>query len=729
MTVGIINSQFTPKTTLYLYKGVPIDAVNNTFWGCFTTKDEQKKFFDENYEHTTLKEYTYQRRDGTVNIEGEYDDFRSYNYMVYRNGESGNRSRWVYCFIKSVGYVSDFVCSIDFETDVIQTYRFEIEKDFKPSFVAYEHRPRWYIENGEKRACINTQPENMELGTDLEIAQTGILGTSGNDNTLFVIVCMTCNTSGEDSSASFVMGVPSQFRYYVFPYNIESGAGCSDSDLKMTVVLSDGTTVFNTCPIKTFYDGIRNNESLVNKCVSITITQSIPEAITDESGAVHFMTDKYLRETNSKFGEFVFVEGGRLGDLKKQLDSSHWELTQGIKVEDVYGYEETKLLWYPFSYMELTDSNGTTKAYKNEFWLNREAKFGLLGALDSSKVDYIPLNYKINSDGYGNFLINDIEAFQTGYEWSVPVVSDYTAALMQSSRNSLNANVSNTIRSNETSLAIASATSAAATQQTGIQNALSLNNTANNSKLNTKLTQIQIGAQADTAKLQSGATLVGGALSALGGDIGGAVGSGISAYQTGLQYAIDSKQQALTTSYQNAAATANANATAIASNASTQVSNALRETTTKYQANTNIQNAMASYTAQLHDAQASADSIVTGGSNPIRAFSSGLTSIIYRFYHPSKEYMEICTKTFRVRGYATNRYKVPNLHTRERWNYIQTVKCNIIDSDIEAKDMEKIKTAFDNGITLWHTKDVFDYSKSNNEIEDFSLFDKYGDYK
>lgn len=728
MTVGIINSQFTPKTTLYLYKGVPIDAVNNTFWGCFSTKDEQKKFFDENYESTTLKEYTYQRRDGTVNIEGDYDDFRSYNYMIYRNGESGNRSRWVYCFIKSVGYISDFVCSIDFETDVIQTYRFEIEKDFKPSFVAYEHRPRYYIaDSGKKRACINTQPENLEMGTDMAVRSAGVLGTTGNDTTVFVIACLTANSDGSDSSTSFAMGVPSQYKYYIFPYNLATGNGYQSSQ-KATCVLADGVTVFNPCDIKTFYNSLRSSEKLVNKCVDITITQSIPQVITDESGAVHFMNDVYKKEDSSTFGSLIYISGGRLNNLSHYLSPSKYELTQELDFDDIYNFEETKLMWYPFSYMELLDNNGTIKAYKNELWLSRKAKFGLVGSFDSSKVDYVPFNYKMSSES-NNFCMNDAEAFQTGYEVSLPVISDYTAALMQSSRNSLNANVSNTVRSNETSLKIAAATSDAAIETASMQNALNLNNTANNNKLNTKLTQIQIGAQADTAKLQSGATLVGGALSALSGDIGGAVSSSISAMQTGAQYAINSKQMALTTSYQNAAATANANASAIANDAMTNVQNQLRETTTKYQATTNIKNAMASYTAQIHDAQATADSIVSGGSNLGRIFANGFTSVVYRFYKPNDEYIKILTNQFKIRGYATNKIKIPNLHTRENWNYVQTVKCNIIDADIEAKDMEKIKTAFDNGITLWHTKDVFDYSKTNNEIEDFSLFDQYGDYK
>lgn len=726
MTVGIVNSQFTPKTKIFLYKEVPIDAMNNTFWGCFSNKEEQKEFFDSNYEHTTLNDYSYQRRDGTVNIEGDYDDFRNYNYMVYHNGETGNRARWVYCFITSVGYVSDYVTSISFETDVIQTYRFEIEVNFKDSFIAYEHRPRWWMDGSEKRPCINTQPENMEQGTDMEVISAGVLGGLGNDHVLYAIVCMTSDTTGADSSASFVCGAPSQFSYYIFPFDVSNGTGFIKNPT--TVELSNGST-FQVCTMKTFYDAIRSDSNLVNKCVGITVTQSLPYATVDDSGVVHFKTSQYQKITNSGLGNFVQCQGGRFNDLRFKTDVNNWETTQEIDIPSVYSsIEETKLYWYPFSYMEVMDNNGTIKAYKNEYWLGLKAQFGLAGAIDSSKVDYIPLDYKINSKS-NNFLMNDLEAFQTGYEMSLPVVSDYTAALMQSSQNSMNANVSNTIRSNETSLRIASATNAAANSQAELQNAVSTTTTRNNNLLNTKLTNLQITANAEYARIQSAQSGISGVLSAVGGDIGGAVGASTNMIVGAKNFEVSSITQARSASLQNQLATANNSVQTQANTASTHIANALRATTTQYQAETNIQNAMASYTAQINDAIASADSIVSGGSNPLRTFGNGFTSVTYRFYKPAREYLEILQKVFKVRGYATNRYKKPYLHTRENWNYIQTVKCNIIDKDIEAQDIEKIKTAFDNGITLWHNKDVGDYSKSNNEIEDFSKFNQWGDYK
>mgnify|MGYP000096228732 FL=1 len=45
MSIGVVNSQFTPQSKIYLLKGLEIDAMNNTFWGAFNNTEEQFNFF------------------------------------------------------------------------------------------------------------------------------------------------------------------------------------------------------------------------------------------------------------------------------------------------------------------------------------------------------------------------------------------------------------------------------------------------------------------------------------------------------------------------------------------------------------------------------------------------------------------------------------------------------------------------------------------------------------
>src|SRR5690625_210297 len=76
------------------------------------------------------------------------------------------------------------------------------------------------------------------------------------------------------------------------------------------------------------------------------------------------------------------------------------------------------------------------------------------------------------------------------------------------------------------------------------------------------------------------------------------------------------------------------------------------------------------------------------------------------------EYKRILTDYFNMFGYKTNEVKVPNLRTRQNWNYVQTKGC-IIQGDFNNDDLNTIKRIFDNGITLWHTDDIGNYSLSN----------------
>ena len=261
---GVVNNQFTPQSTIYLLKGLEIDAMNNTFWGAFDSPEKQFNFFKDNYDHIEFNDYTYQRKDGTVVVTGSYDDLRLYNYLIYRNGNVGNKNKYIYCFITSLGYLNDNATSITFETDVIQTWRFEIERNFLPSFIAYEHRPQWYKDTSiddNQRPCINTQPENLEIGTDLVSDKQYFMRTT--NNTSYAIIAMTSDLNGSDSYSFGVLGSPSQLNYYVIPFNIRTGL-----DIKTINIDGQATTISGLSEIM---DSIRKDEKLVGKCVSITI--------------------------------------------------------------------------------------------------------------------------------------------------------------------------------------------------------------------------------------------------------------------------------------------------------------------------------------------------------------------------------------------------------------------------------------------------------------------------
>lgn len=725
MSIGVVNSQFTPQSKIYLLKGLEIDAMNNTFWGAFNNTEEQFNFFMDNYDHIVFENYTYQRKDGTVVVPGLYDDLRLYNYMVYRNGDTGNKSKWIYCFITSLGYLNDNATSISFETDVIQTWRFEIETNFMESYIAYEHRPQYYKESSDdkRKPCINTQPENLEIGTDL--ISEDVMPLHAMENISFAVIGMTCNMDGSDTYASGILGSPSPVNYYIFPYSRLTGGGITKFKTAsgQTVTITDLNIVLNA---------IRKNEKLVGKCVSIVVTNYIPGIILKDNDLI-LVKDCF---NGLKEGDFSVLKYKPY--IMSNMVSNN--TSQFVKTDVINGplyfyptvIKNTKILWYPYSYLLLSDNNGTNKIFKNELWHDFSAiQFAFVGSPISSKLNVVPINYKLNdiTKTTNDVIMNLDNSFESQYECSLPIISDQTALLMQSSRNSMNVGLSNIRRSNETNSAIASATGNALSAQTSLQNNLNLSVTSRNTNLASSLNDLHNKSNMINASISAIGGLSGGIASALSGNIGGAVGSlvgaGLGIGQTAMQNQINTKQ----TNLQNANALANANAQASVSTQSTAISNQLRELTTRYQNQTNIQNAMDSYNARVHDAQATADSVVTGSNDVLRQTALDLNTLVLYAYKPTQEYQDKINKIWDMRGYATNTIDYPNLHTRQNWNYIQTVKCNIKGENIDPSDLEKIKRAFDNGITLWHTKDVGNYEYHNGERYTADMVDKYGNYK
>ena len=90
----------------------------------------------------------------------------------------------------------------------------------------------------------------------------------------------------------------------------------------------------------------------------------------------------------------------------------------------------------------------------------------------------------------------------------------------------------------------------------------------------------------------------------------------------------------------------------------------------------------------------------------------------FRFYRMSikSEYASKIDKFFDMFGYATNIVKTPNITGRRNWNYVKTLECNF-EGDIPQAYLQKIRSIFNNGITLWHNpQTMLDYSQNNDII-------------
>ena len=89
-------------------------------------------------------------------------------------------------------------------------------------------------------------------------------------------------------------------------------------------------------------------------------------------------------------------------------------------------------------------------------------------------------------------------------------------------------------------------------------------------------------------------------------------------------------------------------------------------------------------------------------------------------YQYREDVMERIGLTFHQFGYAQNKLMKPNIRNRYYFNYVKTIKANVIGEGVPREHLNVIKRIFDNGTTIWHVDRsgviVGNYSKDNYEV-------------
>jgi len=119
--------------------------------------------------------------------------------------------------------------------------------------------------------------------------------------------------------------------------------------------------------------------------------------------------------------------------------------------------------------------------------------------------------------------------------------------------------------------------------------------------------------------------------------------------------------------------------------------------------------------AKQQDIRNMPNQITKQGSNTAYDYGHRYDGVTFIKKTLKPEYRRKLEHFFNMFGYKVNEVKIPNFHTRQNWNYVQTTSCNIV-GDFNNEDLNELKAVFDNGITLWHTDDVGNYSLSNEVI-------------
>lgn len=100
----------------------------------FASSTAQLTYFNSKVKKT-YSNYTYIKKDNVIKVNETIDTIINCNYLFYTN--VGFTTKTYFCFITNMRYVNENCTEITFETDVFQTWYFELL--YKPCFVEREH--------------------------------------------------------------------------------------------------------------------------------------------------------------------------------------------------------------------------------------------------------------------------------------------------------------------------------------------------------------------------------------------------------------------------------------------------------------------------------------------------------------------------------------------------------------------------------------------------------------
>ena len=329
-----------PNSNIRIIKAdLELDNLNQL---TFASKAAQETYF-KSLPYVEIDDASYQRKDGYIRFPEPFDEAIKYTYCMYQN--EGYSNKWFYAFITNIEYLNDECCAMYLETDVFQTWQFDIT--YKPSFIERE-----MLSVADDTIGANTQPENLETGDFIST----LLQPS---NTYFSETCYCVATTKKwfNSYTITQQLVPTGCYYQAF----DSIYGVQD-----------------------FMDMIDQNGGA-------------------DSVVAVFVCPKIF------FSSFAPSTGisGNVSTVYNFETSQTIEVTHVNYLGNEYTPKNKKLFTYPYSYLQVSNHSGSVVNYKWEDFnllqisADGKYKFKLGGVLTPSCSFYAyPINYKNMQDCY-----------------------------------------------------------------------------------------------------------------------------------------------------------------------------------------------------------------------------------------------------------------------------------------------------------------------------------------
>lgn len=271
--------------------------------------------------------YSYIGRNRRLKVAIPADRLYHCNYCMYLN--SSVTSGYIYCFVRDVQYVNDGTAEVSIETDVFQTYLYNVDWSMPPCFIERETTP------SEDSKYLFTNEPDFPLTYVVDDYENNFFTTAG-----YVVF-----TSGQpNSNANLAEDLLNPSGWYATPAPVRIYKG-----------IPNGATIYY-CPVNTSSGGSEDLERVLNGLNFAGATESVVAVISVPSFAASSL-DSGFQDSNTR------------QDSSSVVTQSYGIPARGNTV-DGYSPRNAKLLYYPYTYLNLTDYNGS----------NSEIRYELLGS-------------------------------------------------------------------------------------------------------------------------------------------------------------------------------------------------------------------------------------------------------------------------------------------------------------------------------------------------------------
>lgn len=336
---------YTPNSIIYLCKTKLENNYKHQL--TFSNKSSQLSYFNSTIQKS-YSDFTYVKKDNVIYVNENIDAIIQCNYLFYKNKDYTDR--YYYCFITDMQYQNENCTKISFETDVFQTWQFDI--NYHKCFVEREH-----VNNDT--IGLHTVNENLSIG---EVVQETEIKDASFSQFFHIAISTTYNPAETDESKKQFSGVQ-MYNKQIFGNKVYIIKG----DLSM---------------ISNLYYFILDTVSQghISDIREIFI---IPSLAVDETKIVQITG-------NISSHSYYFYE----------LNQSDEIITINDTISKLHSFSDftpknNKCYVYPYNYLYVTNNVGNSNIYKYEDFYSDDVEFQYQYAISvGGSCRFVPKNYK-----------------------------------------------------------------------------------------------------------------------------------------------------------------------------------------------------------------------------------------------------------------------------------------------------------------------------------------------